>query len=281
MFPRVNSLGTRSWIAVALLITTAWPQRAAESGSEKPSFELGIHSWTLRNLKFDEMVQFARQHGFKRVGLSLQFDPKATREAMLHQKAVLTENGLEGYTFGVAETSLKMEDNRRLFEAAKLMGMRQIVVEPQDFKIFDQLEELVREYDIRIAVHNHGIRSLYGNPAVLRNLLRHRDRRMGVCLDVGWVTAAGFDAAQVFRDYDGRVFDIHLKDKKVEPGIGEPVAIDTHIGQGHANLVGLIAELKKAHWDGTLALETDSPKFAQNPKEFVETAQAYYAKLRP
>jgi len=98
---------------------------------------------------------------------------------------------------------------------------------------------------------------------------------MGVGLDVGEVTAAGFDAAPVFRDYEGRVFDIHLKDKKSEPGIAKPVVVDTLIGQGNANLIGLIAELKKANWQGTLAQETASPRFAQDPAGFVETAKAF------
>lgn len=274
---KLNSLLLR-WVIAAgfLLVAAPIPRGADVLPGAAPGFELGIHSWTLRQLKFEQAVAFAKEHGFRKLGLSLQFNPLASREELLRQKALLAGNGLEGYTFGVAATSLDKEENRRLFETAKLMGMRHIVVEPQDFKIFDQLEELVREYDIRIAVHNHGIRSLYGNPAVLKNLLLHRDRRMGVCLDVGWVTAAGFDVAKVFREYEGRVFDIHLKDKKVEPGIGEPVAADTHIGQGNANLKGLFAELKRANWQGTLALETDSPVFAQNPAEFVDQAKAFF-----
>ena len=266
------------WSVFAAGLLAALPIAWSADVPADSGLKLGVHSWTLRNLKFEQAVDFARNHGFKRMGLSLQFDPLAPRETLLRQKAILAENGIEGYTFGVAATSLNKEENRRLFEAAKLMGMSLIVVEPKDFKIFDQLEELVREYDIRIAVHNHGIRSLYGNPAVLKNILMHRDPRMGVCLDVGWVTAAGFDAAKIFREYEGRVFDIHLKDKKVEPGIGEPVAADTFIGQGNANLTGLLVELKKAHWQGTLALETDSQVFAQSPAEFVDKARVYIEK---
>ena len=272
----VLTLSFRRWLLALVLLLAGTASGQSADATPPAGFQLGVHSWTLRNLKFDQMVDFAKSHGFHRVGLSLQFDPRAPREELLRQKALLAANGLEGYTFGVANTSLVMAENRQLFEAARLMGMSLIVVEPKDFKIFDQLEELVKEFNIRIAVHNHGIRSLYGNPAVLRNILMHRDPRMGVCLDVGWVTAAGFDAAKVFREYEGRVFDIHLKDKHVEPGVGEPVAADTHIGEGNTNLKGLFQELKRANWQGTLALETDSQVFAQNPEEFVTKAKAYY-----
>ncbi len=238
--------------------------------------QLAIQTWTLRNLNFDQVVSFAVEHGFRDLQLSLHLNPKASREENARKKAILDANGLRVYTFGVNETSLDKEENRKLFEFAKLMGIQLIIVEPPDFKIWDNLEELAKEYDIRVAVHNHGIRSLYGNPAVVRNILKHRDRRLGVCLDVGWVTAAGFDAAKVFAEYDGRVFDIHLKDKRIEKmKEGEDVALDTPIGEGHANLKGLLRLLKETKWPGRLAIETDSPELAKNPGPFVDGAKAF------
>lgn len=261
----------RPWLALFLAL---FPLLGV--GAEAPAIQLGIQTWTLRQLDFDQAVAFAKKHGIRVLTLSVHFDPQAPKEEILRKRAVLEANGITAYTFGVATTSLDVSQNRRLFEAARWMGMKQIVVEPPDFAIFDQLEALVREFDIRIAVHNHGIRSLYGNPAVLRNILQHRDPRMGVCLDTGWVTAAGFDVATVFREYNGRVFDVHLKDKKVEAALGEPVATDTHIGEGNANLKGLFAEMKKSQWQGVLSLETDSPLFAQNPSDFVTRAKTYF-----
>ena len=249
---------------------------ATSHAAETNRIQIAVQTWTLRNLNFDQAIEFAVRHGIQNLTLSLHFDPQAPKEEILRKKAILDRNGITAYTFGVAETSLDPVKNRRLFEAAQWMGMRQIVVEPPDFKIFDQLEQLVREFDIRIAVHNHGIKSLYGNPAVLKNLLKHRDPRMGVCLDTGWVTAAGFDVAKVFRDYEGRVFDIHLKDKKVEAALGEDIATDSHIGEGSANLKGLFVELQRAHWNGNLSLETDSPIFAQIPTEFVTKGKAFF-----
>ena len=263
------ALRFRSLVAVATLLLAGlfgWTVPAAEWEPR-----VAIQSWTLRSLSFDQALDFAVSHGVRELHLSLHLNPKAPREELLAKKAVWEAKGIHVYSFGVAETSLDKEENRKLFECAKLLGIRQIVVEPQDFKIWDNLEELVREYDIRLAVHNHGIRSLYGNPAVVRAVLKHRDPRIGVCLDVGWVTAAGFDAARVFSEYEGRVFDIHLKDKRVEKmKEGEDVAVDTLIGEGNANLKGLFQKLAAAKWPGVLALETDSPVFARDPSAFVD-----------
>lgn len=241
--------------------------------------KLGIQSWTLRNLNFDQVVEFAVKHQIMQLQLiSGHMDPMAPIEESLRKKAILDRHGLAAYTFGVAGTSLDQAQNRRLFEFAKAMGIKLIVVEPGDFKILDLLEELVKEFDIRIAIHNHGITSMYGNPLVVRALLKHRDPRMGVCLDIGWVTSARFDAAKVFTEYDGRVFDIHLKDKKVNNTPKGDVATDTKIGEGDANHDALFAALKHAKWNGVLAIETDSGTFAGAPAEFVDGAKQVFEK---
>ncbi|MBX3734680.1 MAG: sugar phosphate isomerase/epimerase [Verrucomicrobiae bacterium] len=258
---------------LATLLLTLLPLAAADL-----SGQLGLQTWTLRNMDFDQMVAFAVRHGITNLQvIGKHIDPESPREEYLKKKEVLEANGLRAYTFGVAGTSLDKEKNRRLFEFAKDMGISLIIVEPGDFKILDNLEELAREYDIRVAIHNHGMRSLYGNPLVVRTLLMHRDPRMGVCMDAGWITSTGMQPAAVFRDYKGRVFDIHLKDKKVEKTQGDDVAMDTHIGEGQGNLMGLLEELQKSGWSGILAIETDSNEFARDPAEFVSRAKSFVA----
>lgn len=247
------------------------------------AFELniGIQTWTLRNLNFDQMVEFAAKHHLKEVEITaMHLNPTGPLEEIKRKKAILEKNGLHVYTFGVAGTSLDKEENRKLFEFAKFMGIKLIVVEPNDFKIFDNLEELVKEYDIKVAIHNHGLKSMYGNPLVVKNVLKHRDPRIGVCLDVGWVTAATFDAAKVYREYEGRVFDIHLKDKRIEKKAqGDDAAIDTKIGEGQTNLKGLFAELKKSNYPGILAIETDGDY--KDPTDFVVSALKFVKENQP
>lgn len=264
----------RSLLLSAFCLFATHPLTAADFEPK-----LGIQTWTLRNMNFDQVVEFAKKHDIKYLQMiGNHMDPAAPVEETRRKKAILDKNGLVCYTFGVAGTSLDQAKNRQLFEFAKEMGIKVIVVEPGDFKILDLLEELVKEYDIRIAIHNHGITSTYGNPGIVKNLLQHRDRRMGVCMDVGWVTSARFDAAKVFTGYEGRVYDIHLKDKKVNNTPTGDVATDTKIGEGDSNYKGLVAELKKVKWEGVLAIETDSNTFAGDPAEFVDGAKQFVAK---
>lgn len=258
-------------VAMAAIAALAISTQAADLAGQ-----LAIQTWTLRNLKFEQVVEFAVKHGIKDLQvIGNHIDPNASQEEWAKKKAVLDAAGLRAYTFGVAGTSLEKEKNRRLFEFAKFMGIKLIIVEPGDFRIWDNLEELAKEYDVKVAVHNHGIKSLYGNPAVVKQIVMHRDPRIGVCMDVGWITSAGFDAARVYKEYEGRVFDLHLKDKRVEKTQGDDVAFDTNIGEGQANYKGLFNELHKSGYAGRLAIETDSNDFAKSPDDFVAKAKAY------
>ena len=230
-------------------------------------------------MEFDQVVEFAVKHGITQLELiSKHLDPKGTKEESLRKKAILDRNGLTAYSFGVNGTSMDKEANRKLFEFAKLMGMKVIAVEPKNMAEWDNLEELVKEYDIKLAIHNHGTGSAYGDPATVKKVLAARDRRIGVCFDIGWVTAAGFDAAEVFRSYGDRVYDMHFKDKVIETAAdGKKTPVDTEIGKGKANYAGLFAEIKKSKWSGVLAIETDSKTFAEDPNRLVSEAKVFFA----
>ncbi|MEW6303693.1 MAG: sugar phosphate isomerase/epimerase [Verrucomicrobiota bacterium] len=235
--------------------------------------KVGLQTWTCRNMTFDQVVEFAVKHKIKHLEMiGNHINPGAPREELQKKKDILDKHGLVCYTIGVAGTSTDKKKNRVLFEFAKFMGCKLIIVEPKNMAEWDNLEELVKEYDIKLAIHNHGKGTVYGDPAKVREILAQRDKRIGVCLDVGWITAAGFDAAKVFREYEGRVYDIHLKDKKIEKADGKEVPIDVEVGTGDANYKGLFAELRKAKWDGVMAIETDNAGFAKEPTQFVTTA---------
>lgn len=239
--------------------------------------ELGLQSWTLREMNFEEAVTFAAKHGIKQVQFFRKhIDPNAPVAENEAKKAFLKKHGVEAYSIGVSRTSMDPAENRKLFEVARLFGMKVIVVEPRDLAEWDVLEPLVREYDIKLAVHNHGTGSVYGNPSTVKHLLAERDHRIGVCMDIGWVTAAGFDAAEIYRNYDGRVFDLHLKDKVLDPRDPTVKPVDTHIGLGNANYTELFGLLTHDNWMGVMAIETDSAEFAPDPAEFVIRAKAFF-----
>ncbi len=266
-----------AFVAAAAALPAAVAPLAAAPAADS-GVKLGLQTWTCRNMEFDQVVAFAKKHGIRHLQLiAKHMDPHAPREETLRKKAILDREGLVAYTFGVAGTSMDKAKNRQLFDFAKLMGIRVIVVEPKNPAEWDNLEELVKEYDIKLAIHNHNLDTVYGSPEKVKKVLAVRDRRIGVCMDVGWITAAGFDAAEAFRGYDGRVYDLHFKDKVVETAAdGKKVPVDTEIGKGAANYRGLFAAIKQSKWSGVLAIETDSKAFAEDPNKLVAGAKAFF-----
>jgi len=239
--------------------------------------QLGLQTWTCRHMSFEEVVQFAAKQGITQLELFKgHIDPSAPRAENLRKKAYLEEHGVTAYSIGVSGTSMDKEKNRELFEVAKLFGMKVIVIEPKDQAQWDMLEELVQEYDIKLAVHNHGTGTVYGNPATVKQVLAERDERIGVCMDIGWVTAAGFDADVIFKNYGDRVFDMHMKDKRLDGEDARGRPLDTMIGLGNGNYLGLFESIRESGWSGVMAIETDSPDFQNDPTEFVSRAKVFF-----
>jgi len=98
---------------------------------------------------------------------------------------------------------------------------------------------------------------------------------LGVCLDGGWVTSAGFDAKEVFLMYGNRVLDIHFKDKKLKETNAGIQVEDTLPGEGDVNFPGLFEVIQLTNWSGTLAIETDSDIFAKNPMNLVRKSKKF------
>ena len=80
------------------------------------------------------------------------------------------------------------------------------------------------------------------------------------------------------REYQGRVFDIHLKDKKTEITDGKKRELDVFIGTGDTNYKALFSELAREKWAGVLAIETDNKDFAQAPDTYVNAAIEFVRK---
>jgi sugar phosphate isomerase/epimerase len=144
----------------------------------------------------------------------------------------------------------------------------------------DSLEELVKEYDIRIAIHNHGPSDRFNKVVDLLRAVEGRDVRIGACADLGHYIRSGEKPVDVIRSLAGRLYGIHLKDfaemKENTRGV--------LLGQGHLNCEAVFDAMIQAKFpaDGALSLE-----YEENPQDPTEdirkcvaTARAALAKVR-
>jgi len=237
--------------------------------------QIGLQTWTCRNLSFEEMTAFAVDHGIDRIQLyRAHVNPRDPLEVNEKKLATLKAHGITPYSIYDAAGRSEKED-RKLFELAKLFNMEFVVVEPRNMNSWPGLIKLAREYNIALALHNHGKGTPYEDPIVVKSLLDTYDSILGVCLDVGWVTSAGFDAKEVFLMYGNRVLDIHFKDKKLKETNAGIQVEDTLPGEGDVNFPGLFEVIQLTNWSGTLAIETDSDIFAKNPMNLVRKSKKF------
>ena len=119
------------------------------------------------------------------------------------------------------------KDARKFFEFAKAYGIKTVTVVPfekngkkkvESEKSLDILEKLVKEFDIKAGIHNHGpdMPELYPTAEAVWARIKNRDSRIGFCLDVGHQRRAGNDPAAAIRKYASRIYDIHLKNIKID-----------------------------------------------------------------
>ena len=171
---------------------------------------------------------------------------------------------------------------RKLFEFAKAYGMKTVVVVPYGVKdgagryeseeMLDVLDALVKEFDIRAAIHNHGpdTPTLYPTAEAAMKRIAGRDRRIGVCLDVGHERRAGIDPVAFIRAHGDRIYDVHLKNIKIDP-------VQNYAKEGprgELDIPGILKALAEVGYDGVCHVEYEKD-FKDNLSEVAESIGYY------
>jgi len=241
------------------------------------SFPVAMQCWTYRKYSFFEAVEKTRALGIKYLqaypGQRLSAEDKETLFNHLMTdlqiesvRKKLSEAGVQVIGYGVADIGRTEAEMRRAFEFARKMGIQVIAAEPQDAD-FAILEKLVKEYDIRIAVHNHPEPSKYAKPQTVLDRIRGLDERIGACADPGHWMRGGLRPLDALRLLQGRIVDVHLKDRS-DFGTGKNID-DVPIGEGRAGLHDILAELTRQDYAGCLTIEYENEQEVLTPEPAV------------
>jgi sugar phosphate isomerase/epimerase len=186
--------------------------------------------------------------------LAMDSSPEAIRQAAEKVKAA----GIDLYGGGVI-TMKTPEQVNRAFEYAKTAGMRVIVGVPHP-DVLPLVEEKVKQYDIKVAIHNHGPGDkLYPTPQSAYEKIKDLDKRIGLCMDVGHCVRIGADPVADAERYADRLHDIHLKDVSEASPKGQCV----EAGRGVIDLPALLQTLVKTNYQGIASFEYE--KDPDNP----------------
>lgn len=230
-------------------------------------FPIGVQSYSLRQFNVHEAIRHIQGMGIRFVEFfSKHLSVTATAEEMAATTKLLADAGVKLNAHGVNGFSKDHEANRKLFEFAKRAGIRNMTADPSPDS-FDSLDKLCAEYDLRIAIHNHGPGHRYNKIADVVNAVKGRHPHIGACVDCGHFIRTKEDPIQALHDLKGRVFALHLKDDSKQDGGSHNVIL----GKAHLDVVGLFKALKTTQFpaDGALSLE-----YEENPANPIDDMKA-------
>jgi sugar phosphate isomerase/epimerase len=244
-------------VAGALTASNMLPSLSAQrrSAVDDPApINLGLASYTFRNFTRAQLIGFMKQVKVPALNAKdtedhLPMDPQPEAVALSDYAAA----GIKLHAAGaIYFPKNENEDIRAKFEYCKRAGIGTIVAGDPAVETLPRIEKFVKEYDIRIALHNHGPEDkLWPSPLDVLKAVKNMDPRMGCCIDVGHTVRAGTDVVQAIREAGPRLFNIHMKDLRDFKNKESQVAV----GEGLMPVREMFAALIAMRYQGFVDLE--------------------------
>jgi sugar phosphate isomerase/epimerase len=259
-----------------LAATAAWPLLSRVGGAspgvpgKSAPLKLGLASYSMREFTLDQALDMAKQMGvkymtFKDVHVPRTDPPEKTRALRAKIEAAgITIMGGGTITIPNDPVQIKKE-----FEYAKNAGFPLIYTDPEPAAL-DTIEKMAKEYDIRAVIHNHGPEDKrWPRPQDAYAAIKSRDKRLGLCIDVGHTTRTGTDPVKACRECRDRLYDMHVKDLLA----ATDKESQTEVGRGVIDFPGLFKTLIEIGYQGQVGLEYEIN--AKNPLPGMIESMAY------
>lgn len=257
-------LGSSAALTLGGCVTTSAPPPDALSAiGREHGLRLGVATYSTRMMSFADTIVALNALRIVNAGI---YKAHCNWETVSVDEARAAGNRLRaaGITLtgsGVVNLPNDEAKCRKAFENVKAAGMPTMVCKP-DLVVLPLIEKLAKEYDQKLAIHNHGPEDkVFPSPANVWNAIKSLDARIGFCIDVGHSMRAKADPAAVIRQYAARIYDVHLKDSLAAPGAEQD--IPTEIGTGRMDIRGILRALLDVKYNGAVAFEYE--KAGGNP----------------
>ena len=268
-FLKASVLGSAALASIALPNDL---QAGVTKAEKDPNhgLHLGITTYTLRKFTLDQAIAMTKEAGVKYISIKdVHLPLKSTTAERQAARKKIEDAGLVLTGGGVIYMKNDANLIRQVFDYAKESGMTTIVSSP-DPDALDTVEKMVKEYDLRIAIHNHGPTDKhYPSPLDVLALVKDRDPRMGLCIDVGHTVRINQDPVPVIKTCASRLYDFHMKDVSAPTKEGGSI----EVGKGVIDIVGVLKALIKVKYSGNVALEYEAE--GDNPMPGVRASFAY------
>ena len=211
-FVRSGALVAASFAAPTNLLAQ---NQGRPSSVEASPIRFGLASYSFRDFSRAQLISFMKQLNVfalnaKDVKDHLPMDAQLEAAALADYAAA----GIKVHAAGAIYFAKDEDaDIRSKFEYCKRAGIGVIVAGDPTPETLPRIEKFVKEYDIRIAIHNHGPEDkLWHSPLDVLKAVKGMDPRIGCCMDVGHTVRAGTDVVQAIHEAGPRLFNVHMKD---------------------------------------------------------------------
>ena len=264
MLPSSTPLNRRRFLQGTALTGAALVVSRAVQAAEDSyygGFNMGIQSYSLRAFKVEEALAHTKTLGLKYWESFPAHLPITSVPAQLQaHKDLLNAAGITLNAYGVVGFDANEANARNIFDFAKAMGLKSISAGPKKTKeTFDLLDKLVAEYDIPIAIHNHGPGDSFDKVTDVIEWTKDRHPKIGACVDTGHYLRSDENPVEVIEKLGARVFGVHFKDVKSLEG----KKIFKILGEGDLDVLGCLKALRKLKYTGSLSLEYEESE--KNP----------------
>ncbi len=262
----------RQWIqmgAVASLIPSipfasvaSASTTAADESDPWMGLKMGVATYSLRDLPIEEAIAGIQRVGLKYVSIKNvknHIDLSHSSDERKRRAQMFRDAGLTIMSVGNVSMRSGEEDIRKAFEFARDVGVPTIVCAP-DHDAIPILDKMVKEFDIKLAIHNHGPEdNFFPSPFDVMRAVEKYDKRIGLCIDVGHTARAGVDPAESIIKCKDRLYDVHLKDISAMGNKNTPI----EGGRGILDSKSILAAILKINYQGLVGFEYE--KDAKDP----------------
>lgn len=241
------AVGTSRGNAQRLAATLSSPQADATLP------KLGIASYSLRNFSRERAIEMTRSLGARYINFkSVHLPYDASGAEFATARSELAAAGLQLVGGGTITFETDTDDGvKKYFDYARAAGMPTIVCTCKP-AVLPRIEKFAKQYDIKIAVHNHGPEDEnFPSPYDVLKAVRGMDPRMGLCIDLGHTVRAGTDPVKAVADAGSRLHDMHAKDLR-DFKSAESQCI---VGEGKIPIADIFRQLRAIGYQGYVNLE--------------------------
>jgi sugar phosphate isomerase/epimerase len=277
--PRRTFLGVAASAAASVGLAKSATILSAAEPAERlrpaapPTFKLGVASYSLREFPLEAALAMIKTLRTPYVNFkSVHVPYEKTPEELAAIRKFVEDGGFQIVGGGTItfekDTDAGVE---RYFTYAKAAGMPTIVC-TGDPAVLPRVEKFAKQYDIKVAIHNHGTEDKnFPSPYDVLKHVKGMDPRMGLCIDVGHTVRTGTDVVKAILDAGPRLHDLHLKDLTDLKSRDSQVAV----GEGALPFPAIFRALQTIKFAGYANLE-----YEINAKDPLPGMQVSFAYMR-